>query len=372
MPTDDNSRLHNPHLWQMNWVRELLWVVLALTAVWVVYSFRGLLAPFFIAAALAYVVDPLVRAIHGRWGVPRVWTMILLLAAAVAALVAAVIWLLPPLIAQASELPERLPEYWETLRSRFASWSDGLSSGDGEGAPLDGAIDAQSLAGRAVDSAGLLLGLLGSVFGAASYTLVAAVLIPVMFVHFGAFYDRIHALEQVIPQSSRAFTLEIIGKIDQAFSAYVRGQLIVAVFTTTGFCVGFYVADVPYWFVVSLIGGTLSLIPYGQMSGWLLAIAFKYAESQTGEAGGFDAWSILVAPSLVYVVTQSMESWVITPFVQGETLNLHSVVVLVVLLIGGSIAGVVRLILAVPATASVRTILTDVVAPPLKRWAKAH
>ncbi len=367
---DQRPPLEELHLWDIAAVRELCYILLVVGVLWAAFALRMILAPVLIAFALAYAFDPFVTGLQRRVGLPRVATTLSLLLILVVAVATFATWVLPALAVQAVELYEKVPVYLEVLQQRLVAAREGTTTAPAS-LPAVESFQPESLVKGTMAGAKRLFGVLGSALGTASYLIVCAVLIPVLFVFFGTYYGRLAAAKKYLPASRRDRILDILAKIDAAFSAYVRGQLIVAVFTTTGFCIGFYLADVPYWFVVSIIGGTLSLIPYGQMSGWLLAVLLKYVESQAG-AEGFSWWAVLLAPSLVYLVTQSMESWVITPLVQGEAANLHPVTVLVVLIIGGWLAGIVGLILAVPVTASLRAIFHELAGPRLEQWARSH
>lgn len=359
------------HLWQIAAVREAFWLAIIVLLIWSAYVLRALLAPLLIALALAYVADPAIRGLQRRARAPRVVTACAMLLLILAAVSGFVIWLLPRLIVQLTQLSEQLPVYWEALQRQYERWEGALTSAPINADSAVGTIQADSVIQGAYGSVGPLFGVLGSAVGTAGFLVVAAVLIPILFVYFATYFDRLASLKWYLPASRRDRILELLRGVDAAFSGYVRGQLVVALFTTAGFCIGFYLVDVPYWFVVALIGGVLSLVPYGQMSGWLLAMTLKYAEAQTGP-NAFSWFGILIAPSLVYAVTQSMESWVITPLVQGEATNLHPVVVLVALIIGGALAGIVGLVLAVPVTASAKMLIRELAGPRLKHWADTH
>jgi predicted PurR-regulated permease PerM len=359
------------HIWEITAVREALVVAAAIALLWVAHALRAILTPIVIAFALAYVVDPVVSASHRRLRLPRFVSAIALLALILLGLVLFGIWLMPQLIQQAEQLTAQVPVYWDTLREHVANLTDVPTTRESAVDSALRAVEPGAVVRGSVEGAGQFLGALGGVIGTAGYLVVAVVLVPALFVTFAAYFDRLPRIRQFIPVKHRDRVWELLQKVDGAFSGYVRGQLVVALFTTTGFCVGFYLAGVPYWFVVSLVGGTLSLIPYGQGSGWLLAIILKGAESLTG-AEAFSWFAVFIAPSIVYLITQALESWVITPLAQGEATNLHPIVVLVALIFGGAVAGIVGLILAVPVTASARALFLELVLPRLQRWAEAR
>jgi predicted PurR-regulated permease PerM len=373
----DPKPIADRHLWQIAAVRDI-GIVLAVALLLVaVVALRALLAPIVLAFALAYIVDPLVRLAQHRLRIPRIVTSLALLLVVGGLLVTLALWLVPILLGQLETLRDRLPDYGAAI----TAWIGGLLSIDQptatqltrvatRSAEASGA-DAQQIADTLVTGVGRLFGFVGTVVSTAIYLVVATILLLIFFVSFVAGFDRLDALKRLLPASRRERIWELLGKVNVAFSAYVRGQFIVALFTTTGFAIGFAIVGVPYWFVISLIGGTLSLIPYGQMSGWLLAIAAKLVDAQMGTEA-LDWVAVLVLPSMVYAVTQSMESWVITPWVQGEAVDLHPVTVIVVLLVGGTLAGIVGLILAIPLTASARMLYEELFRERAERWLAEH
>ncbi|MCO6436592.1 MAG: AI-2E family transporter [Phycisphaerae bacterium] len=365
-PEKRSRSLATLHLWEIAALREVIILVLALGLLWAAYMLRGVLFPILVAIALAYVVDPVVTGLRARYRYPRTLTALAILLLLIAGLAAFGTWLMPRFVEQVHQLSEKAPVYWEKLR-QYLPDAENLPS---PAAALE-SVDPGTVLRSTIGGAGHVFGVLGGVIGSAGYLVVAGILIPILFVFFSARFDRMRDFREYLPSTRRDRIWELLSKIDAAFSGYVRGQLVVAVFTTMGFCVGFSLIGVPYWFVVSLVGGVLSLIPYGQCSGWILAMLLQGAETLAGDQA-FSFFDVLLAPSLVYLVTQSLETWVITPLVQGESTRLHPIVVLVSLLVGGALAGVIGLILAIPVTASVRTLFQELAVPRLRRWAEAN
>jgi DNA-binding HxlR family transcriptional regulator len=69
--------------------------------------------------------------------------------------------------------------------------------------------------------------------------------------------------------------------------------------------------------------------------------------------GGIDA---AIAALLLYVLIQQVENNVLVPKIQGDAVELHPSVVMLALVVGGSIAGLLGAILALPVTAAARDI----------------
>jgi len=353
IPTDKS-------LWEYRAVRQLLGVVCVLAAVYFAYCVRATLAPIGVAFFFSSAVEPVVRVLKQRYGVPRgvsATACMLILAGVVTAFWS---WAGPRLAGQINDLIDKMPAYVEFLRGHLGVDAKSLEElvTSLRQARADYVQSAIRLSDLVVAGGRRVFGVVGTVTAATISVLVATFLLIVFFILFVVYKGWESSAAWIIPQRHRDDVRKVLGHVDRALGAYVRGQLLVALFTFSGFLLGFFLVDVPYWFVVALIGGVFSLIPYGQVSGLVLAIVLKFLESQTGDVT-FTWAGVFLAPMLVYGVTQSMETWVITPMVQGEINKLHPAVILVALVLGGSIAGVIGVVLAIPLTAATRASIRE-------------
>ena len=118
-----------------------------------------------------------------------------------------------------------------------------------------------------------------------------------------------------------------------------------------------------------LITGILTIIPYASLIGWPLAIALKYLDVLSSNAGGFDLMTIVIWPSLAYLLVQFIESWLLTPWVQSQSMDMNAVTVLIVVFIGGALGGFYGLLLAIPIAACLKILAQELVLPRLARTA---
>ena len=91
----------SPQLWA--------WIAIALLAAGLVYLLSPILAPFLFAAILAYILDPLVERITGRY-LRRSFAVVLVLLAVLAVLAAFALIVLPLFYRELRLLGERLPD----------------------------------------------------------------------------------------------------------------------------------------------------------------------------------------------------------------------------------------------------------------------
>src|SRR4029077_9155887 len=93
--------------------------------------------------------------------------------------------------------------------------------------------------------------------------------------------------------------------------------------------------------------GFLSFIPYvGTITGAVTAIGLASAQ--------FATWSGVLMVSVVFVVGQALEGYVIYPRFLGDRVELHAVWVIFALFAGGAAFGFVGVLLAVPVGAAIR------------------
>ena len=113
--------------------------------------------------------------------------------------------------------------------------------------------------------------------------------------------------------------------------------------------IGLSLLQVKYALILALLAGLFEIIPWlGPWMAGTTAVVLSFFQSP------FLALLVVI----LYIVVQQLENNLIVPQVMKKAVGLNPVVVILALLIGGSIAGVLGAVLAVP-TAAVLAELTD-------------
>jgi predicted PurR-regulated permease PerM len=150
----------------------------------------------------------------------------------------------------------------------------------------------------------------------------------------------------------------MLRRMDQALSAFVRGRLLIAAITAAAFALGWSVAGVPYALLLGILTGLLTIVPYLSAVGWPIVVLAKYIDALS--SSGSAAWTdVLLWPSLVFVVVAFAEGWVLTPWIQSETMEMSALAVLVAVLIGGAVGGALGMLLAIPVAACGKIMLVE-------------
>lgn len=346
---------------------ELLLTSAALTLFWLLATTGSVLAPFVLAAVLAYLMDPLVDILERR--VPRVVAILILTVPVVAAVAVLLFVGVPAAARQLGDVLEQAPVFFQ----RIATWLDGARERlQHVNLPL---VDEDALTERlrAIDSAavvtflqerqqavgswlwGSLTGVgrgLGAVLSVGSYV----VLTPVLTFYLLRDWDRLkEAAAGLVPVSRREGIFSFARDYDDLLGRYLRGQVTVAVTIGLITAGGLAVLRFPYAAMLGLIVAVFSVVPY---LGLLLSLAPAVFIALVGGSVGVS----LLKVAVVYGAAQGLEGAVISPRIVGESVGLHPVWVVLALALGGFFFGFVGLLIAVPGAVGIKLLITRGVA----------
>lgn len=143
----------------------------------------------------------------------------------------------------------------------------------------------------------------------------------------------------VAPAEAVPYLSQLVERIQQRLGGWVRGQLLLSFLIGAFSYLGLVLLGVDYALSLALIAAVTELIPVaGPIIGAVPAIlvAFGHSPLQAGLVG------------LLYLVIQQLENNLIVPKVMQRATGLNPLVVLVAVLIGGTLAGVIGIILSIP------------------------
>ena len=352
------------HLWEITPIRDLLWTGGIAFLLWFGYHLRGVFTPILIALLLAYLCNPLIRKAEKQWRIPRPVSISIVLLLAALALGGFVTWLGPLLAEQVQSFAERVPGYLQSIAGQYH-----VSLGDFS-KPLSTIAaslkeDPLSILNPVFSSTGQAFGVLGAVIGTTSAILLAVTLVPIYFFFFAWQFDSaLTELKQYVPLRHRSRVRRIMQRMDLAVSGFFRGRLTIALGSGILYSLGWALTGIRYWFLLGLIAGILTIIPYASLIGWPLAILLKYLDVLSG-GGNFELLAVVVWPSLAYLVVQFIESWLLTPWVQSQSMDMSAVTVLIVVFIGGALGGFYGLLLAIPVAACLKILAQELIVPRL-------
>lgn len=151
----------------------------------------------------------------------------------------------------------------------------------------------------------------------------------------------------LVPPKYRKVAYKIGDDIKFSMNRYFRGQAFIALCAAVMYCIGFSIVGIPMAIILGVLVGVLFLIPYFQYV-TLIPVAIVCYIASIG--GGDPFWPELGRCLLVYVVTQSICDYVLTPKVMGKAMGLNPAIILLSLSVWGTLLGLIGMIIALPLT----------------------
>jgi predicted PurR-regulated permease PerM len=317
-------------------LRTLVWLLLIATGLAIYREAETLVAHVFsvvllfvFASIIAVVLTPLidlvqrVRGFRSHRGL-AVFLLYLLLAGIIVGLGFLIV---PTLVAQARQLPELTSR----VQTQLQSW--------GVNANLD-AIR-KSVAGVDLTAQ---LGLVGGVIN----TLISVVLAVVISIYL-AIEGRalVATLRNLFPAHTRMFDFTALA-VGSTVERYVRGQFLMSILIGAYTGVAMALLGVHYAVVLGVAAALLELVP---IAGAIIALALAAAVALLQSPG------LGVAALAVGVLGHSLEAYVLGPRISGRVTQLHPLVAMSALLIGGEVGGILGALFGVPIAAIANIVL---------------
>jgi predicted PurR-regulated permease PerM len=333
----------------------LLWLVMSLLVAGMLWAARPVLVPFILGLVLAYLLLPLVhwleRLMPARlhtWRVARPLSIILTYLLFVILVAGVIAFVVPVMGQQVGTFVQRLPEYSGRLQGLVdegLQWYQKNIPDDWKQNIEANLSDiAQGVFIRVRDSLGTVL---RSVFSSFNF-LVGLVIIPFWLFYVLQDESRVKVgLIQALHPELRPDIQRLATLIDGVLSAYVRGQLLLCLFVGGLATVALLIIGVPFAPVLGLIAGIFEMLPnIGPYLGAIPAILIALATDPVS--------AIWVA--LAFFAIQMIENLILVPRISGKSVKLHPALVMMVLVIGGQLAGLWGMLIAVPVTAMIRDV----------------
>jgi predicted PurR-regulated permease PerM len=342
--------------------RIALWLAMFAIVAWLGLRAGSALIPFAVGALLAFMLTPVVdtvtrvlpeapfRAIahtpHQTTVFRRGIAVLLVYAVIGYGLLAGGTVVVPLAIDQTVEFVDELPQLADEAREQVADWSiryreqvpeNVQEQIDGYAADLSRSV-ADSVSAIARNFITSLTGTLGLVFG--------FLIVPIWM--FYALRDRHIAgnnLMTAVPDPIKADVDNVITIGDRILLRYIRGQLLLGVIVGVAVGVGLTFMDIRLSLALGVIAGITELIPI--IGPWLGAVPGLLIVAAT------DPDKILWVGAL-YLAVQIAENNFLVPRIQGQAVDLHPAMVIMLLVLAGAAFGFIGLLVIMPLTAILR------------------
>ena len=309
--------------------------------------------PFVFAAAIAFVTDPLIRIIQGRFRSAR-WPIAALLYIAILAILGAAGYLVGATAAtDFARVLANAPEITRNLVTQ-AFGSAGVTL-FGQSYTPDQVVDALFLAIKKYIGVDLAAHIAGSGLSAVFGTFLMLVLTPYLMISGPRLVDGTIWL---IPPERRQSVVVLLPQIVPVLRRYLIGIFLVVVYTSVVGWVGFGpLFGLPHSILLAITVGVLELVPVvGPLASATIVGFVALQQSSLGSAVFLMAFAIGLRVSIDNLVG---------PVVLGEAARIHPVVVIIAFVCGAMLFGIVGLLLAVPVVVCIKIALEHYYAEPI-------
>lgn len=325
-------------------------VILGVVA-WAANQVRIIWLPLVFAVGLVIILDPIASAIQ-RAGIPRLIGTVFAFVVFTGFLVAIGFLAVPTIQSQAADFGQRLPVLYDETIEFLSDTSDDLGVDLGPVWTSDTISDwiadpnnqetLQNLVGGFGSGAGRLI-------RGVAETVAIFALAPVLAFYLLLDLPRTKRIAvELVPRSVRHEFQHVSTRVATAVAAFVRGQLLVAFIVGALSSGVLLLLDLPFWLIIGMAAGVLNLVPFvGPFVGGLLAVVVALVEGEPSKAA---------LAVLLFTAVQQVDNHIITPMVQRTRVLLSPLVIVLALIVGGSVAGLLGVLVAVPLVAVVRIV----------------
>ncbi|MFP4601191.1 MAG: AI-2E family transporter [Persicimonas sp.] len=345
---------------------RLVFLALILAGIWYASTALGaLLFPLVASATIAYLLDPIIKRFEERGASRTVAVAICVLS--VTLLVGLVgLFMVPTIVEEIGALIGQLPDFVRTVQTEWVPWIEQkldteLPADVRQGVERYGEQISASLPYMAQQAGQWALGAV-STTGHVLLTLFNMILIPLFTFYFLSRLDRFKTeVVRWLPIRRREYTLKLLSRMDDAVGNWFRGQVQVAVIIGLLFSVGLALVfglagiDPKLGIAIGIISGLLNIVPY---FGTIVAIILTALVVLLNWAG----WLAVLGVVAVFLIINALESYVLTPRIVGTKVGLSPIAVIILLLIGGELAGIWGILLIMPIAGAIKVIMPDLLA----------
>lgn len=319
------------------WVRVGLVLIAVILGLFLLWVLQGILLLVIASFVLAIGFQPAIAWFEKR-GMRRGLGLALVLMGFLVVFGGLLALALPMIIAQVGDMLERLPE---TIQE--------LQGGDGLVARLAGMIDVEQITTETTSDPMAAVEVAGSVAGFVFNFLTVLLVTPYFAIAVPAMKRW---LVRLLRPVHREDFIRVLGDATDLMANFIVGNLVVSVIAGVVTWVGLTLLGVPYALALAAWVAITDIIPVlGALLGAAGVAAVALVQSP----------ETLVWSMVLLLAYQQLENFVIAPRVMNKAVDLSPATVIIALMIGGTLAGLVGALLALPLAALIKIVINDFV-----------
>lgn len=327
-------------------VRMVIALAIIAVAVWLIGVLKNVLLPFCLACLMSYIMEPFVefnqRLLRRKGRVIAVFVTIF----DVTVILAIILYFFIPMVGNEIEQMEGMLKEYSDYKFTIPFLPDNVT------AVIEQRFDFSKLLDELSTGKGSVILSKGEDFVAASVEMLMHSLewlltfIYIIFILID--YDKLgDGFKLLVPEKYKAPVFQVMKDIKDSMNIYFRSQLLIASCAAVFYCIGFSIVGLPMAIVMGILVGILYMIPYFQYVTLIPVTILCFITSLSGE---ISFWTMLGKCGLVYVISQCICDYILTPKIMGKSLGLNPAIILLSLSIWGTLLGIIGMIIALPLT----------------------
>lgn len=316
---------------------------------WILPYSSTVLTPLIISVLVSFLLDPMVIFLQ-RNGFNRTSAVLLIMAFFMLLISLLIVWLSPIITAELKAMTQMVNH--QTPAGMLAKLKALLI----QQIPfLDNPEIANKLTSKIEDLLYHLLNKSFEIIPNIFSSVIMIVLIP--FMTFFLLKDAPQMKKnfiQMVPNRYFEMSLSLLYKTSHQLGSYIRGQLLVSLCIGSLSIIALYILDVPYFFFIGILAGLANMIPYfGPIAGAVPAIVLNFIDK-----GTFGAAAMVV---VAFAVIRLIDDTIISPNILARSVEIHPLMVIIVIFIGGNMFGLLGLLLCIPVTGIINVTVKEVI-----------
>ncbi|QTD42031.1 AI-2E family transporter [Sporosarcina sp. Te-1] len=316
--------------------------------------FSTVVLPIILATIAYYILRPILRLLE-RLRIPRVWGILIIFVGLIGLITLLVVLVFPFLKDQFTNLVDEFPSYFQQMvikidlflrNSIFSSYYEGLNFN------INSLLDKElgEIGKMFTETIGGIASGITSFISALTGFVLAIVTVPFILFYLLKDGEKLPAfIKKMLPPRFRDDAEEIFKDADHQISAYIQGQILVAICIGIMVSIGFQVIGMKYALLLGVLAMFTSVVPYlGPIIAITPAVIIAIVTSPF----------MLVKLAVVWTIVQLVDGKFISPQIMGKSLKIHPITIIFVLLSAGSLFGVPGVILGIPGYALLKVFLT--------------
>ena len=156
--------------------------------------------------------------------------------------------------------------------------------------------------------------------------------------------------------------LKALKQIQYLLSRYFIGvsfeSFLIALLRTLGFTFILGI-DLKTSLIISIFSGVINIIPYvGNIIGYIFAVIYIFITNTSLDFNS-ELMPLLIYMTIIYYVVQLIDNILFQPLIYAKSVKAHALEVFLVILMAGSIGGILGMILAIPLYTIIRVIANE-------------